>query len=474
MKNIVVFSLCMLMLALIGCKESEVGPESSDADTFMDNRINRLFIKHGLQRHCWVGTESEFIVDVNDWNLAGFGGPTFFRTPLWNPLFMEAKPSTQWSIAKGPYADQISGGPTEEEYNNGFLSGEHLKRIDDLTTICFGDEEAFSLELVSDLKSWYDVSRKHYPEVMVHNNQWGSQWHERDLRLYVAIAKPDLITFDAYLYDDNNSVNYRGSQQMAEYLMKYRNVALAGKDGVGEQPIGFGQYIQGYRKNGYDMTESQLRLYYFMTWTFGGKWLNWFRYLQESDLCVLLENGVAGAHTKAMQWTHQCNTESENLSDYLVRLQTTAVGLLLGEWGPSGLNPNNVPFWTAEMDSHIISISGELLGGEFTGSAGDVYIGYFDIIPAENGGDPGFFNNPDAQFFMVLNAFTTRNAETADDARQKITVELDIGARSTDCVKRVNREAGFVESIELTPMENGNYTFEIIIPGGTADLLFIE
>ena len=50
------------------------------------------------------------------------------------------------------------------------------------------------------------------PNVMVHNNQWGSQWDENDLWIYVLIAKPDIITFDAYLFDPNNSTNYRGGK----------------------------------------------------------------------------------------------------------------------------------------------------------------------------------------------------------------------------------------------------------------------
>jgi hypothetical protein len=442
-----------------------------------------LFIKHGLLRHCWVGTESQFIVNQGDWDLSGFGGPTFFRTPLLNPSFMENNPQSQWSIAKAPYAANISRGPNEEEEINGFLTQEQKQYLDNLTTICFGDEEAFSSNLVVNLRSWFDLSRKLYLDVMVHSNQWGNQWSESELQVYVAVAQPDLITFDAYLFDSNNPENYRGSKEMGNYLMKYRNIALEGIDGTGEYPIGFGQYIQGYIKNNYKLTESQLRLYYFMTWTFGGKWLNWFRYLQEDgfgnntqpgEYCLLLENGVPGNPTEVMYWTNNCNAESNNLSPYLSRLQSTAVACVKGSSGASGQLADNVPEWSAQMDSCIKSVNGELLGNEFTGSAGDIYIGYFKVIPLEQSGDPGFFENPQAEFFMILNAFTTRNVGSAYEARQKISVNMVIEANSGKSVKKINRENGLVETVELIPNNDGTYSFSIILPGGTADLFYID
>ena len=83
--------------------------------------------------------------------------------------------------------------------------------------------------------------------------------------------------------------------------------------------MAFGQYSQGYVNEGtYKLTESQLRLYYYMTWTFGGKWLNWFRFLQgdgyggqtaPTDWSLLLEQGMPGHPTKHMDWVNRCNRE---------------------------------------------------------------------------------------------------------------------------------------------------------------------
>ena len=232
------------------------------------------------------------------------------------------------------------------------------------------------------------------------------------------------------------------------------------------------------------MTESQLRLYYYMTWAFGGKWLNWFRYLQGNDdgsggtipnsLCMLLENGLPGNPSQAMYWTGQCNNESKNLSDYLVRLQTTDVRLVLGDFGVSGGIPSNVALWTKDADNYIELISGEVLGNEYTGKNGDVYVGYFKAISSNEQGDPGFFTHPDATFFMMVNAFTTHNALLAQDAAQEITVYLDIGNNSSDCVKRINRVPGTIETIVLTQHGGSQYSFKVTLPGGTGDLFYIE
>jgi len=484
-KTYIRIGFILFITLYIGCRKCPTIPDVPSSGIYSEFNANRLFIKNGLQLHCWTSSEEYFTVNNNDWDLIGFGGPTFFRTPMWSPQFMAENPTSKWSMAKAPYAANVDRGPDQTEQDKGFLNELQLTRLHDLTTICFGDEEPFSHELAGYLRSWYELSHRLYPDVMVHNNQWGSQWSENDLRLYVLIAKPDIVTFDAYLYDSNNSQNFRGASQMAEYLMKYRNIALAGIDGVGEQPIGFGQYIQGWRKKGsFDMTESQLRLYYFMTWAFGGKWLNWFRYLQGNDdvsggtiptsLCMLLENGIPGSPSQAAHWAGQCNFESENLSDYLVRLQTTDVRLVLGNFGVSGGIPRNVSIWSKEVDPYIEKISGEVTGNEHSGKYGDVYVGYFKSIPDEEQGDPGFFQSPDALFFMLVNAFTTRNAITAQEAAQEITVYLDLGDKPNDCVKRINRETGTVEIVTLKSYGSSQYSFKVTLPGGTGDLFYIE
>ncbi|MCG8554471.1 MAG: hypothetical protein MJD61_04165 [Proteobacteria bacterium] len=87
---------------------------------------------------------------------------------------MEARPLSQWSLAKAPDADPLRRGPTQQERASGFLRPEQLARLNHLTVILFGDEEGYSPTLVDHLRDWYEVTRRHYPHVLVHNNQWGS------------------------------------------------------------------------------------------------------------------------------------------------------------------------------------------------------------------------------------------------------------------------------------------------------------
>ena len=86
--------------------------------------------------------------------------------------------------------------PTDYEKKNGFLSEDQLKYLNNLTTICFGDEEHYSFEVAKFLKEWYDVARRLYPDVLVHNNQYPNQWTRENLLTYIKLAMPDLLTYD--------------------------------------------------------------------------------------------------------------------------------------------------------------------------------------------------------------------------------------------------------------------------------------
>lgn len=262
----------------------EPGIEVVEPELF---RANRIFIRHGLQLQCWVATDNyelggkagqpAYNLSIPDWKLTGFTGPTFYGPPLINTSYFKEFPDSQWAIAKAPHADQLKKGPTDYEKKNGFLSEDQLKYLDNLTTICFGDEEHYSFEVAKFLKEWYDVARRLYPDVLVHNNQYPNQWTRENLLTYIKLAKPDLLTYDWYYFHTWDKDNYIGAKDMAGHLAEYRDLALGGWEGNKKDYMAFGQYSQGYVNEGtYKLTESQLRLYYYMTWTFGGKWLNWF------------------------------------------------------------------------------------------------------------------------------------------------------------------------------------------------------
>lgn len=408
----------------------------------------------------------------------------FFVTPLVNPSYFKELPNSQWAIAKAPYGEHLEKGPTEEEVKNGFLSEEHLKYLGNLTSICFGDEEHYKDGMVDILKAWYEVSRKLYPDVLVHNNQWHYQWKENQMRNYIQNAKPDMITYDYYLFDTSKDKDYKGAKDMAAHLLFYRNLAIDGWDGNKGNYLAFGQYLQGYARgqDRYKLTESQLRLYYYMTWTFGGKWLNCFRFLQgqgnpttgattPTTSALLLEQGIPGKPTKHMDWVNTCNTESKYISDYLVRLKTKSVAYVPGSGKYTEGTPDKMSVFDPK-NSYVKKIDGSL-ELDLSESA-DMYIGFFDIIPKEEQGDPDFFKEENPAFFMLTNGYTSMTHDTADPLKQQVTLQIDFKDFGVKKLSWINPKKGVKEEIKLKAVEGNIYTFQVALPGGSGGLFIVE
>lgn len=480
----------------------EVSPTKDSIDVILPDRpvynTNRLFIKHGLQLGCWVGSEdlsverkdvAYYVVRPEDWGLAGFTGPTFFTAPApFNSDFMLNKfPESQWSMAKAPYGLHLKQGPTDYEMRNGFLNADQKVALDRLTTICIGDEENYSYNIVKWTKDWFGVIRKHCPDVLLHNNQWGygGQWTEDQLRFYIQTAQPDFLTFDAYYFlpIGEKISYYRGAKAMADDLMMYRALAMEGIDGTGDDPLAFGQYTQGYKQDGtYEISESELRLYYSMTWAFGGKWLNWFRWLQGNDsngetvptgYAMLLENGMPGSPTKYMSWVAKCNSESKAIGEHLVRLQTDRVYFIKGDQDLTNGKPERVESWNDNNGQMFTSIKKVCISDKYKGRSGDLYIGTFNIIPASKNGDPAFFESDDASYFMIVNAFTTNEDERSDVLSQKIEFSIDKSKLSGKSLYLVSKEDGLEREI-TGEMRGGSRYYSLDIIGGGFDLICIR
>lgn len=229
-------------------------------------KANRILIKNGLQLQCWVATdnyelggkEGQPAYDINpsDWEKTGFTTPTFFGPPLMNLSYFKSFPSSQWAMAKAPYGTHLKSGPSDIEMKEGFLSADQKQYLKKLVSICFGDEESFSVPLISILKNWIEIVHKHYPDALAHNNQFAGQWSVADIGSYIQIAHPYLITYDWHYFHSWDNNNYKVARDMAKHLKVYRDLSLE------------------------------------------------------------------GTH---MTWVNQCNLESKNISDYLVRLKTSDV-----------------------------------------------------------------------------------------------------------------------------------------------------
>lgn len=454
-------------------------------------RANRMLIKHGLQLQCWVATDNydlagaagqpAYNLSIPDWKLTGFTGPTFYGPPLINTSYFKEFPDSQWAIAKAPHGDQLKKGPTDYEEKNGFLSEDQLKHLDRLTTICFGDEEAYQFENVKILKAWYDVARRLYPDALLHNNQYANQWTGNDMRTYIRVAKPDLITYDWYYFHTWDADNYIGAKDMAAHLLTYRELALEGWNGNKKDYLAFGQYSQGFVNEGtYKLTESQLRLYYYMTWTFGGKWLNWFRFLQgdgyggqtaPTDWSLLLENGMPGQPTKYMDWVNQCNQESKYIGDYLVRLKTTDVYYVAGTKKYTEGKPNQMSALNPSA-SFLKNVAGRIVS-EPEESA-DLYVGFFDVIPKEEQGDPAFFKENEKKFFMITNGYASKKEEKAAVLTQSVRLGIDLAEAGATACCWINPETGEKESLNIVGKEENTTYFQVDLQGGSGALFMLD
>lgn len=491
----------MLLVALFllscsddnGLDKEEPGTDEPEIEVVEPEayRANRMLIKHGLQLQCWVATDNyelggksgqpAYNLSIPDWKLTGFTGPTFYGPPLINPSYFKEFPDSQWAIAKAPHADQLKKEPTDYEEKNGFLSEDHLKYLDNLTTICFGDEEEYSYEVAKLLKKWYDVARRLYPDALIHNNQYAGQWTRTDMLTYIQLAKPDLLTYDWYYFHTWDKDNYIGAKDMAAHLYDYRDLALGGWKGDKKNYMAFGQYSQGYVNEGtYKLTESQLRLYYYMTWTFGGKWLNWFRFLQGNGYggqtepttwSLLLENGMPGQPTKYMDWVNQCNRESQYIGDYLVRLKTTDVRHVSGttkyaEGKPgqmSALNPSA---------SFLKNVVGRIVSEPEEGA--DLYVGFFEVIPKEEQGDPAFFKEDEKKFFMITNGYASKMEEKATALTQSVRLGIDLTEAGATGCWWINPETGKKESLEVVGKEEYITYFRVDLQGGSGALFLLD
>lgn len=489
----------ILLLPLFACSdknETDIPPENpevsvNEAELF---RSNRILIKNGLQILCWLATDNfelagkagqpAYVMLPSDWAKTGFTAPTFFGPPLINVSFFKSFPNSQWSMAKAPYGEQMKKGPTDYEKKYGFLKEEHKQHLDKLITICFGDEEEFTETNMYYFKDWYALSRKLYPNVLLHNNQYPGLWTSANLRKYVKVAKPDLITYDWYYFRTDNNEHYIGAKDMAEHLMTYRNIALEGLNGDSKDYLAFGQYIQGFVNQGtYKITESQLRLYYFMTLTFGGKWLNWFRYLQGDGYggvtaptvwSLLFENGIPSKPTIHMTWANQCNKECMSLSDYLVRLKTSDVRYSPGTREYSEGMPKNVYAFNPS-NGILKNIRGRLLiNGVESQSGADLYIGYFKIIPKEEQGDPDFFENPETCFFMITNGMASKVEQLAQPLSQSITFSIDHSALKKNKVYWINLQTGKKEELKPSHNTTNESYYNCVLKGGTGTLFMAE
>jgi hypothetical protein len=330
---------------------------------------------------------------------------------------------------------------------------------------------------------WFEAARRNpaLDDVILYTDQFGSEIPLQSMRYYLAESKPDMLMLNWYTFGSVDPAHYRNGSptSLYRYRMMYRNLALAGHDGSGRQPIPYGTYLQTFAtyqtlspisaRAGHRMSESDLRLDQFSAWTMGFTFASAFTFDSITDaypgLGPLLFDGDdrSARRTKEFRYMAETNRQSRNLGPTLVRLGSTDVRMLTG---PLSNRNHGVPEWdpAADADPYITGLSAANPGTVLGGERGDVMVGFFEPLPGLESGDAAH-----DRYFMVLNGLSGENVPAAA-ATQLIRLDFDFGDSGVNGLQRVSRDTGLMEDVPLAHDGGSRYHLEWSLPGGTADL----
>ncbi|HHW01106.1 MAG TPA: hypothetical protein GXX36_16345 [Clostridiaceae bacterium] len=466
-------------------------PENMMSDT------TRKFIHHGYMFQTSVATDESGrqFPTAEEWINSGFTSATYYEPPYYNKTLSNSVEGLKWSLCYLPF------GTPAAKRSDGFLKGDQLEDIDNLVTFSIGDEIYYSKRYEQESRDMAKLIRELYPNVVIHSNQIGNwystgvpQWTEHQLRSYIRNAKPDFIAFDDYYFCETGS-DININDRIVSQTAMYRALSLEGWDGSGTQPIAFGQYIIGFKTGStvyatgwYEPTQSQLYAVPYITMALGGKWLSMFRWEfyneHYTDGTKFLLFDKDGNPTKFYHWYAQLGKEVKNLGSHLVRLYSSDARFLPGKHMENGnvvenKMPDYISRFEAKADYNISNITVTNMGTQNDGLPGDVIVGYFDILP---GVDRSFFTSSSPKYFMVVNGLHTGNGLRPEqqngmcgDTQQKITITFDFSTGGDPAkLRKVNRETGAIENVDLSHVAGSVYELELVLGGGEGELFYFE
>lgn len=401
---------------------------------------NRILLERGFVLQAWAPAEDSDVSapPPDTYGKLGFG-PTFYDGNGFNNACLEANPTILWSLAKAPDNENgVTGPPGGGEW----LSADQLRYAGRLVSVCFGDEQQYSTLETLLLAEWFADFRGRHPDVLLHTNQYPNQWNQEQIKEYLRVAQPDMLTYDTYPFDlRGDRPDYKLPARLADDINYHRIPAMGGYDGSGEEPIPFGQYLIAFKTSAssdvgkYEITQSQKNLTANLTAAMGGKWLNLFRVVVNEEYFLLHNND--GTPTRHFDEYAEISRELAALSDHLVQLQTidakVAPGRHTAKWGLILQNdlPRTVKQFRKDTALRIDKIQAKNLGGENDGLPGDVYLGKFAVLPGA-----AF---PEArEYFAVCNGLISGNGLLPEqqhgscaETRQEITLKINRSREKT-------------------------------------------
>lgn len=471
----------------------------TDADDLP--RGQKLLLKHGFQLQALVRHLG--FSDIDLWHRSNFTAMKVF--------FSRSFYDTFWPEDDNFVIDTVL--PEDIDWAFWTYNNEMPKEgIENLVGIQYHDEQKLSDKKVMDRSiRWMQQARDAFPDAIRFINQWGGESSDEALREFIERGEPDMICYGNYPYrvekvgDDLDFVPSKGS--ITEYagrsfdyldrLLRFRRLGL-------ERGVPYGQWIQGFQSGGGDgsdwdymfegekewmwrfPSESEIRLEQFLAWALGYKYGIVYYYNPREDLnfdVLMFEDDRDAVPndtqpSKGFWQMSEAVGESVNIGKSLVGLLNTDIWILPGEHA-KGVGTGawkDLPEWSEAKAMPIENIEVENPSGD----KGDVFVGYFiPIIDDEN---------VEHDYFMIVNGLTehpyvkNKNKEweydpgkgLSEDTEQKIKITFDFSGTDICGLKRVSRQTGKVESVELEQAGENIYILEFVLPGGTGDLFAFD
>lgn len=460
--------------ALLGGLLFPVGLLMADVEI---SRGNRILIDKGLQIQAQVFDNAEGQFSRALWPDSHFTTMNFQWIP--QPAILGASaPGQQW----GRWV--IDSSPVQLSEMN-FLPG--------LASLQYGDEQDISDPAVlSDISTHLQSMRQSFPDTLSFANLQASVWDNAAIRNYMVAAQPDMLMFDRYVFRSSTTFPVVGGTPTGLYqtMQQYRLLGLGGIDGTGNRPIPVGQYAQTFELEGHTPTASEVRLYYFSSWTFGNKVISDFVYdnpPSTTGVQSALFNGAGDlSPTPLFYDVAETNRQSRNLGPTLVRLLTTDVRYVTGRHANGNIfdsdgTANSLPQGITRASSingwgssFITNVVAENIGNTneqsyYRGNqklAGDVVLGFFKLLDESSDGASW----SDQAYFMILNGLTEGTGSPLADTHQRISINFDFGDSGITSLQRLNRDTGLVELVTLAYDGGSLYHFDLTLDGGVADL----
>lgn len=436
-------------------KRENVG--NSGKQTSSLSRGHQILLQRGLQIHAIVDPQAPSApippFDQSHLKQLHFTGVTVYVT------------DRRWDLSR--YLGPAPGIPVCLKLAYGHLNSNEVSYLPNLVALQLNDEQDVSVPAELDaakevLANW----RQRYPNTIGYLNQAGSGNGTKQLRHYMSFAKPDMLMFDTYPF--NGDINGGSPYPFYRDMQKFRQVALEGNDGTGRQPIPYGYCLQALHAehfNNHVTSGSETRLNQFAGWAFGFTFASAYTYYNANSSFFEDAPGDSKPRQPFFNEFAETNRQSRNLGHALVRLLSTDVGMIMGEFkhGAQAITntlPEGVPVWKAGAGTnpYLVDAHAENPGKLNHGLRGDLVIGCFKPL-----------QGLEDRYFMVVNGLTAGTG-TAKDATQTIRLSFDFKDSGIESLLRLSRETGKEEVVPLIHDGGTRYHLDFSLEGGTGDL----